>query len=134
MDRVASRVGIGASPRQRPQTLAGACADGARKDDMSNHYATSVEYGGQRVSVTRNVVVKYKGDICMGAVVAISLDGQRPIIRMLSDNAADGSRDSAFGFRDGELSFAEVRTEEDIEKAPDRCWFWPPRVEAAGAR
>lgn len=97
---------------------------------MSKHFATSEQYGGQRVSVGRIVVVKYKGEIAAGIVVSISLDGRRPIIRALSGDAPDGSRDSAFGFSEGfgELPFAEVRSEEDIETAPDRCWFWPPRV------
>jgi hypothetical protein len=95
---------------------------------MSNHYATSEYYGGQRVSVTRCVSIKYKGDIFAGIVEAISMDGRRPIIRLFSDHAADGRYDSAFGFDDGDLPFHEVKTEADIESAPDRCWFWPPRV------
>lgn len=95
---------------------------------MSKHYATSEQYGGQRVSVTRCVCVKYKGEIAMGVVKAISEDGRRPIIRMFSDHSPDARHDSAFGFRDNELPFHDVKAEVDIETAPERCWFWPPRV------
>lgn len=95
---------------------------------MSKHFATTVQYGGQRVSVSRNVCVKYKGEIRAGLVVAISEDGERPIIRMLSDESPDGRHDSAFGFRDGELAFEDIKTEEDIRHRCDGCWFWPPRV------
>jgi hypothetical protein len=103
----------------------------ATEEGMSKHYATSEKFGGQRVSVTRCVCVKYKGDIFMGIVEAISLDGKRPIIRMFSDHSPDARHDSAFGFRDDDLDnppFADVRTEADIEQAPDLCWFWPLRV------
>ncbi len=95
---------------------------------MSKHFATAEKFGGQRASVARNVCVKRRGDIMMGVVVAISLDGQRPIIRMLSDHSPDGRHDSAFGFTDVDLPFADVRAEQDIETAPEPSWFWPPRV------
>lgn len=96
---------------------------------MSKHYATSTKFAGQRASVSRNVCVKYSGEIYMGVVKAISLDGKRPIVRMLSDHCPDGSRDSAFGFSErDELPFHDVKTEDEIAAAPDRCWFWPPRV------
>lgn len=95
---------------------------------MSKHFATVEKFGGQRVSVARMVAVKYKGEIFVGVVVAITIDGRRPIIRMLTDIAADGSRDSTFGFSESELPFADVKTEQDIETAPEACWFWTPRV------
>lgn len=95
---------------------------------MSKHYATSTKFAGQRVSVTRNVAVKYQGDISMGVVEAISLDGERPIIRMFSDHSPDARHDSAFGFNEDDLPFADVKSDADIEQAPERCWFWPPRV------
>ena len=96
---------------------------------MSKHFATSEKFAGQRVSVTRNVAVKYNGEVMMGVVVAISADGQRPIIRMLSDHSPDGRHDSAFGFDASfPVPFCDVKTEADIETAPDRCWFWPPRI------
>lgn len=97
---------------------------------MSKHFATTIKYGGQRVSVPRQVTVKYKGEIYAGQVEAISLDGKRPIIRMFSDHSPDARHDSAFGFSagDDDLPFYDVKTEADIETAPDRCWFWPPRV------
>lgn len=95
---------------------------------MSKHYATSEKFGGQRASVGRVVVVKYKGDLFMGIVEAISLDGQRPIIRMFSDHSPDARNDSAFGFDDADLDFIDLKTEDEIAAAPERCWFWPPRV------
>lgn len=97
---------------------------------MSKQYATSTKFGGQRVSVPRQVTVKYNGEIYAGQVKAISSDGKRPIIRMFSDHSPDGRHDSAFGFNadDFDLPFHDVRSEADIEAAPDRCWFWPPRV------
>lgn len=98
---------------------------------MSEHYATSTQFAGQRASVGRVVVIRYKGDIFMGIVEAISLDGERPIIRMFSDLSPDARHDSAFGFRPGDeedFYFSPVTTEDEIAAAPDRCWFWPPRV------
>lgn len=96
---------------------------------MSKHYATSTKFAGQRVNVTRNVTVKYNGDIYMGVVKAISMDGKRPIIRMFSDHSPDARHDSAFGFSErDDLPFHDVKTEDEIATAPDRCWFWPPRV------
>ena len=96
---------------------------------MSKHFATSIKYGGQRVSVNRDVTVKYDGDLCAGKVVSISADGERPIIRMFSDQSPDGEHDSAFGFDTSfGVPFHDIKTEADIETAPDRCWFWPPRV------
>jgi hypothetical protein len=100
----------------------------ATEEGMSKHYATSEKFGGQRVNVTRCVCVKYNGDIFMGVVEAISLDGHRPIIRMFSDHSPDARHDSAFGFHAGDLPFADVKSEADVEAAPEPCWFWPPRV------
>jgi hypothetical protein len=100
----------------------------ATEEGMSKHYATSDKFGGQRASVARNVCVKHQSEIFVGVVVAISIDGRRPIIRMLTDLAANGARDSAFGFHDGDLPFADVKSEADVDAAPEPCWFWPPRV------
>ena len=96
---------------------------------MSKHYVTSEVYGGQRASVGRIVVVKYNDEILAGVIVAISMDGERPIIRMLSDESP-GRNDSAFGFRPGELAFEDVKSPDDIRKLVNFCWFWPPRVGA----
>lgn len=96
---------------------------------MSKHYATSTEFAGQRASVGRIVAVKYNGDIMAGVVKAISHDGERPIVRMLSDQSPDARHDSAFGFSAPfNVPFHDVKTEGDVETAPDRCWFWPPRA------
>jgi hypothetical protein len=95
---------------------------------MSKHYSTSEKFAGQRASVSRNVCIKYQGEIFMGVVEAISLDGERPIIRMFSDHSPDARHDSAFGFSPEDIAFHDVKSESDIEAAPDRCWFWPPRV------
>ncbi len=94
---------------------------------MSKHFATSTKFDGQRASVGLVVCVKYKGEISAGLVVAISTDGERPIIRMFSDHSPDGRHDSAFGFDSG-LAFENIKTEEDIRHRCDGCWFWPPRV------
>jgi hypothetical protein len=96
---------------------------------MSKHYATSTKFAGQRASVGRIVCVKYGGDILAGIVVTISLDGERPIVRMLSDQSPDARHDSAFGFdATFALPFEDVKTEDEIRTLVDRCWFWPPRV------
>jgi hypothetical protein len=96
---------------------------------MSKHYATSTKFAGQRASVGRVVAVKYNGDIMTGIVVAISSDGERPIIRMLSDHSPDGRHDSAFGFDASfPVPFEDVKTEDEIRGLVDRCWFWPPRL------
>jgi hypothetical protein len=96
---------------------------------MSDQFATSEKFAGQRASVGRIVAVKYDGDVMAGIVVAISSGGARPIVRMFSDQSPDARHDSAFGFSAPfNVPFHDVKSESDIETAPERCWFWPPRV------
>jgi hypothetical protein len=96
---------------------------------MSKHYATSTKFAGQRASVGRVVAVKYNGDVMAGIVVAVSSDGERPIVRMLSDQSPDARHDSAFGFFAAhDFPFEDVKTEDEIHALVNGCWFWPPRV------
>jgi len=89
-------------------------------------YATDKTFAGQRASIARNVVVKWDDEICAGIIVGVNLRDE-PIIRIFgrSGSAAEDGAANRGGF---ELTFHEVKSADEIEKAPARCWFWPPRV------
>lgn len=89
-------------------------------------YATKQAFGGQRASVGRDVTVKDHGDILAAKVVGVSGD-DLPILRIFG-RMGSGSEDGGANHHREEISFADVRAEADIEKAPATCWFWPPRV------
>lgn len=85
----------------------------------ASQYATKQQFGGQRVSLKRAVLVVLHdpNQLLSGEVVEIDTVLDAPILQV-----GDGS-----SFR-GMLKFFECRTIEDLERMPTSSWTWPPRV------
>lgn len=90
-----------------------------------NKYATEQQFGGQRASVGRSVIVVGDGQLAAGQIVGISVNDS-PIIRSV---AVVGSGEwkvvNTCAFREV-LSATEL--EAVVETATESFWTWPPRV------
>lgn len=82
-------------------------------------YATDQQFGGQRASVGRIVVVRTGRGIQAGVISEIY--GDEPVIRVLS---AHTNPDVSSEF----FAFFEAKTEQELLGAPDGFWSWPPRI------
>jgi hypothetical protein len=105
-------------------------------------YATKQQFGGQRASIGRQVVVKGSGYTSpwngskmhprtrSGTVDGID-DQDRPIIESSALNnpgVEEKIRPGNYKERSSDLAYFDAKTEEDIEHMPPGSWCWPPRV------
>jgi hypothetical protein len=81
-------------------------------------YATKTSFAGQRVALTRAVVIKIDGALFAATTVAI--DDDRPTFAVVPH--LPNSRTIC------SLVFFETKTEADLERMPNNAWTWPPRV------
>jgi hypothetical protein len=94
-----------------------------------DRYATVQEFGGQRASIHRLVLVVANGQVEPGLIVAIGANDQ-PIIR--SFGLFPGSKaDATWGVSEP-LAFRACPREqylrEELAEAGEPFWTWPPRV------
>jgi len=94
-----------------------------------DRYASKQEFGGQRASISRLVLVVAKGQVEPGLIVAIGAN-DRPIIRSFG-LFPGGKADSTWGVSD-RLEFRACPTEqflaEELAAEGEPFWTWPPRV------
>lgn len=94
-----------------------------------DRYASAQQFGGQRASVGRQVIVVADGQIAAGIIVAIGLD-DRPIIR--SFGLFPGGKEDSGWNASMRLEHRACATERELEalvaaKEPP-AWCWPPRI------